>query len=50
MSLDLDGGEVMGTAGAPGSGKSTLLNCLSGYLVPDNGSVFFEPARMVCAI
>ncbi len=42
VSFDLWPGEVMGIVGESGSGKSTLLSCLSGQMVPDEGSVVYR--------
>ncbi len=41
ISLDIAAGESVAIMGPSGSGKSTLLYCLSGVLVPDEGSVTF---------
>ncbi len=38
-SLSLGQGEVLGLLGPNGSGKTTLVNCLSGVLVPEDGSI-----------
>lgn len=42
ISLDISNGEFVGLMGAAGSGKSTLLALLSGFLRPDEGSVFVD--------
>jgi branched-chain amino acid transport system ATP-binding protein len=39
VSLDCDGGEVLGIIGPNGAGKTTLLNCINGQLKPDSGEV-----------
>ena len=39
VSLEVRAGEVHGLVGQNGSGKSTLVKILSGYYVPDEGSV-----------
>jgi ribose transport system ATP-binding protein len=39
VSLDVRAGHVHGLVGQNGSGKSTLIKILSGYHVPDHGSV-----------
>ena len=39
VTLDVDGGEIVGLVGRPGSGKSTLLLCLSGLLRADEGTI-----------
>lgn len=33
-------GEILGLVGPNGAGKTTLLNCISGYLVQDEGHVY----------
>ena len=39
VSIDIGAGETVAIMGPSGSGKSTLLHCLSGVLVPDEGTV-----------
>jgi putative ABC transport system ATP-binding protein len=39
-------GEIVAVMGPSGSGKSTLLHCLAGILVPDEGEVLFDGARV----
>lgn len=39
VSIDIAAGETVAIMGPSGSGKSTLLHCLSGVLVPDEGTV-----------
>jgi branched-chain amino acid transport system ATP-binding protein len=40
--LEIYPGEIVGIIGPNGAGKSTFFNCLSGELVPTNGSVIFR--------
>lgn len=42
LSFDLNPGEILGIIGPNGSGKSTLINCISGFLKPDSGRIFFK--------
>jgi ribose transport system ATP-binding protein len=46
VSLEVRAGEVHGLVGQNGSGKSTLIKVLSGYHVPDAGSVTLDGAPM----
>jgi ABC-2 type transport system ATP-binding protein len=39
VTLDVEGGEIVGVVGRPGAGKSTLLLCLSGLLRADEGTI-----------
>jgi ABC-type branched-subunit amino acid transport system ATPase component len=39
VSIDVEPGEVVGLIGTNGAGKSTLMNVLSGFLVPQRGTV-----------
>jgi branched-chain amino acid transport system ATP-binding protein len=42
VSIDVDGGEIVGLIGPNGAGKTTFFNCLLGILKPDAGSVTFD--------
>jgi putative ABC transport system ATP-binding protein len=44
--VTVNSAEVLAVMGPSGSGKSTLLHCLAGILVPDNGEVVFDGARI----
>jgi putative ABC transport system ATP-binding protein len=44
--VTVNSAEVLAVVGPSGSGKSTLLHCLAGILVPDNGEVVFDGARI----
>lgn len=46
VDLTIAAGEVLAIMGPSGSGKSTLLHCIAGVLVPDEGSVTFNGARI----
>jgi branched-chain amino acid transport system ATP-binding protein len=41
FTLRVEQGEILGLIGPNGSGKTTALNMLSGFLAPDQGSVWF---------
>ena len=40
--FSLEEGEIAGLIGPNGAGKTTLFNCLSGFLAPSTGQVFFR--------
>ena len=42
LSFELEEGEVLGLIGPNGAGKTTVFNCLSGFLPPDEGEIYFE--------
>ncbi|KAA3644730.1 MAG: ATP-binding cassette domain-containing protein [Chloroflexi bacterium] len=46
IDLEIQAGEVVGIAGQSGSGKSTLAMLLAGYLVPDQGELYFAGRRI----
>ena len=41
VSLDIGDNKVVGLIGPNGSGKTTLINVISGFMVPDKGSIQF---------
>ncbi len=42
LSFELQRGEVLGLIGPNGAGKTTVFNCLSGFMPPDEGDIYFE--------
>ena len=42
VSFDVRQGEIYGIIGPNGSGKTTLINCVTGFVRPDSGRVFFR--------
>ena len=42
VSFDVRQGEIYGIIGPNGSGKTTLINCITGFVRPDAGRVFFR--------
>jgi len=42
LSFALKDGEILGLIGPNGAGKTTMFNLLSGFLLPDQGSVIFQ--------
>ncbi|MBP6688296.1 MAG: ABC transporter ATP-binding protein [Lacibacter sp.] len=42
ISLQISSGDIHGVVGENGNGKTTLLRCLSGQLLPDNGSINYS--------
>ena len=42
LSFDLHEGEILGIIGPNGSGKTTLINCITGFVKPDSGRIYFK--------
>ncbi len=42
VDLTLYSGEILAVIGDNGAGKSTLIKCLSGALIPDQGSILLD--------
>lgn len=42
VSFDVKRGEIFGIIGPNGSGKTTLINCITGFIKPLAGQVFFK--------
>jgi len=42
VSLELEGGQIVGLLGPNGSGKTTLLKLINGLLTPDAGAIMIE--------
>ena len=42
VSFHVNEGEVLGIIGPNGSGKTTIVNCITGFIKPSSGRVFFR--------
>lgn len=42
VNFHLNEGEVLGIIGPNGSGKTTIVNCITGFIKPTSGKVFFK--------
>lgn len=42
VSFEVKRGEIFGIIGPNGSGKTTLINCITGFIKPDSGKVYFK--------
>jgi branched-chain amino acid transport system ATP-binding protein len=42
VSLSLERGEIYAIIGPNGAGKTSILNCVSGFYIPDSGTIRFE--------
>lgn len=47
ISFSLNPGEILAIIGPNGAGKTTLFNQISGFLVPDKGSIHFEGKELI---
>lgn len=50
VSLELDGGKIIGVTGANGAGKSTFLKLAGKILRPDSGTVNFSNEKTIAAV
>lgn len=42
LSFDVHQGDVLGIIGPNGSGKTTIVNCITGFVKPSSGRIFFR--------
>lgn len=42
VDISIDRGELVSLIGPNGSGKTTLFNCVSGFMAPDGGKVYYR--------
>jgi branched-chain amino acid transport system ATP-binding protein len=42
VSFDIEQGDIFGIIGPNGSGKTTLINCITGFIKPGSGRVYFK--------
>lgn len=47
ISLSIERGEIVGLIGPNGSGKSTLFNTITGFIIPDEGTILFKDKNIV---
>jgi len=46
ISFDIRGNEILGIIGPNGSGKTTLINCITGFIKPNFGKVYFRDKKI----
>jgi len=46
VSMEISSGEVVGIAGQSGAGKSALMMLLTGFLIPDEGKLYYDDQRL----
>jgi len=46
VSFSVKQGEIYGIIGPNGSGKTTLINCITGFIKPEAGKVFFQGSNI----
>lgn len=46
ISLGFEKGDIVGLIGPNGAGKSTLFKTISGYIIPDKGSILFNGMKI----
>jgi ABC-type branched-subunit amino acid transport system ATPase component len=46
VTIDVRQGEILGLVGPNGSGKTTLFNCISGFMDPSRGRIFWRGSEI----
>jgi ABC-type branched-subunit amino acid transport system ATPase component len=46
VTIDVKQGEILGLVGPNGSGKTTLFNCISGFMDPSRGRIFWRGSEI----
>ena len=47
LSFDVQGGSIHALIGPNGAGKTSVLNCISGFYVPQNGTIEYEGQSLI---
>lgn len=47
VTFEVNKGEIIGLIGPNGAGKTTLFNIISGFYLPDGGSIFFKGNNVI---
>ncbi|MDY4838897.1 MAG: ATP-binding cassette domain-containing protein [Lachnospiraceae bacterium] len=46
ISLELNEGKICGLVGRNGSGKTVLMKCITGFVIPTSGEIYFDNKKL----
>lgn len=46
VSLELNEGKICGLVGRNGSGKTVLMKCITGFVIPTSGEIYFDNKKL----
>ena len=46
VTLNLEAGKICGLVGRNGSGKTVLMKCITGFVIPTSGEIYFDDKKL----